>query len=330
MKDPERLGTTGSDEERRLLQAAQSVRVPDRIKDQVRRAVEARLQRRPPRRRLLMATAGVLVAASAAAAGLAPLWRALESPPPRVAPAPAPTLVQHPTILPLPAPPPAPQTHPVASHAVRPPAPETRPAPPVPVSPELDLQGYLHAPIEVARPPAPPPPPPPARLLIERSDRRPVTMTATATTIRGSMRGRTVALTLEGKDLTGHIGEDAVSIHIFLDREAHGHVGGRELHFRFLATDTGWIVDSSLPDVGGQVRLEPGMLSFRPGCDRTLAPVANHPGLYEGTCSDDTRLRVEVPPGFLDPIARLVVLSMLLPEPEPMLRGQVPGLFPPP
>jgi hypothetical protein len=148
--------------------------------------------------------------------------------------------------------------------------------------------------------------------------------------VRGSVRGRAVALTLDGKDLTGHIGDDAVSIHIFLQREAHGQVGGRDLHFTFTPTDKGWIADASLPDVGGQVRLEPEMLSFRPGCDRVLAPVANRAGAYAGTCSDESRMSIALPAVFLDPIARLVVLSMLLPEPDPMLRGQVPGLFPPP
>jgi hypothetical protein len=328
MKDPERLGIAGSDEERRLLRAAQSVPVPDRVKDQVRRAVEARMHPHP-KRRLLLAAAGFLVAASAAAAGLPPLWRALQGPAPRSLRQPAPP-AQHPTVVPLPVPAPAPPPRPVASHVPRPAAPqpiEERPQPPTPLAPELDLQGFRQAAIEPVRPSAPPAP---GRLVIARSDRRLVTLEATATRVRGSMRGRAVALTLDGKDLTGHIGDDAVSIHIFLEREAHGHVGGRELHFTFTATDKGWIADASLPDIGGQVRLEPEMLSFRPGCDRALSPVANRPGVYAGTCSDDTRVRVELPGSFLDPIARLVVLSMLLPEPEPMLRGQVPGLFPPP
>jgi hypothetical protein len=166
--------------------------------------------------------------------------------------------------------------------------------------------------------------------VIARSDRDVVELETTATTVRGSVRGRTVALTLEGKDLTGKIGEDAVNIHIFLEREAHGHVGGRELDFKFTPTDRGWVVDASLPDVGGQVRLEPEQLSFRPGCDRVLASAPNRPAGYVGTCADATHLRIDLPGSFLDPIARLVVLSMLLPEPEPVLRGQVPGLFPPP
>ena len=328
MKDPERLATTGTDEERRLLRAAQSVRVPDRLKDQVRRAVEGRMHR--PAKRWWLAGAGLLVAATAAAAGL-PLWRAWQSPPPapsRPAPAPAP----RPTIQPLPSPEPVTvPARPVAAHAPHPaPAPGT-PAPPghPPLAPELDLPGFLHPATEPAAAPAPAPAGS-ARLVINRSDRRLISLEATATSVRGFMRGKTVALTLKGKDLTGHIGDDAVLIHIFLNREAHGQVGGRELHFSFTPTDRGWIVEASLPDVGGQVRLESGQLAFRPGCDRPLLAVEGRPGAYEGECSDDTRLRVELPPGFLDPMARLVVLGMLLPEPEPMLRGQVPGLFPPP
>jgi len=326
MKDPERLGITGTDDDRRLLRSAQSVRVPDRIKDQVRRAVELRMHPRP-RKRLLLAGAGLLVAATAAAAGLPPLLRAWQSPaPPPAQPAPP---RPHPTIQPLPATDrPAPPAPTVAAHAPRPaPEPPQPAAPPPALAPELDLRGFLHPPVEASKPP---PPPPPARLVIERNDRKPASLEATATTVRGFVRGRSVALSLVGRELSGHIGDDAVSIHIFLNREAHGHVGGRELHFSFHPTDRGWIVEASLPDVGGQVRVEPGALAFRPGCDRDLLPVAGRPGAYEGTCSDDTRLRVEVPATLLDPMARLVVLGMLLPEPEPMLRGQVPGLFPPP
>jgi hypothetical protein len=324
MKDPERLGIAGNEEERRLLRAAQSVPVPDRIKDQVRRAVEARMHPRP-KRRLVLVVGGLLVAGAAAAL---PLLRSLPAPAPHPVPAPGPA--PHPTVVPLPAPPPVLPPHPIATHTTRPaPEPIAAPLPAPPLAPDLDLQGFRRAGIEPPRPA--PAPAPSGRLVIARSDRRVITLEATATSVRGSVRGRTVALTLEGKDLTGHIGDDAVNIHIFLEREAHGHVGGRDLHFTFTPTDKGWIADASLPDIGGQVRLEPEMLSFRPGCDRVLAPVASRPGAYAGTCSDDSRLRIDLPGGaFLDPIARLVVLSMLLPEPEPMLRGQVPGLFPPP
>jgi hypothetical protein len=166
-------------------------------------------------------------------------------------------------------------------------------------------------------------------VIISRNDRRDVVLEVTATSVRGEVRGARVELTLRGKQLTGRIGEDAVSVNIFARREAHGQAGGRELGFIFTPTERGWIVDASLPDVGGRVRVEPELLSFRPGCDRELAAVANQPGLYQGVCSDDTRVRIWLAPEFLEPMARLVVLGMLLPEPDPILRGQVRGLFPP-
>src|SRR6185436_12058844 len=131
----------------------------------------------------------------------------------------------HPTIQPLPATDrPAPPAPTVAAHAPRPaPEPPQPAAPPPALAPELDLRGFLHPPVEASKPP---PPPPPARLVIERNDRKPASLEATATTVRGFMRGRSVALTLVGRELSGHIGDDAVSIHIFLNREAHGQAGG--------------------------------------------------------------------------------------------------------
>jgi hypothetical protein len=331
MKDPERLGVSGTEEERRLLRAAQGVRVPDRIQDEVRRTIEARLTR--ARRRWLFAGAGLLVAATATAAGLPPLLQALRAPPAMTTP-PASGPGQHPVIVPLAAaPPPAPPERSARPHPPAAPEvavhPEPAPEGPRPVqAPELDLEGFrrpaIPTTVPVQRPSSSP------RLVITRSDRAEIVLEATATTVRGRVRGATLDLTLRGKQLTGRIGDDAVAINIFGNRLAEGHAGGRDLVFRFTPTEHGWLVDASLPDVGGRVRLETDALSFRPGCDRELRAAADQPGLYEGVCSDDTRVRIWLPTAFDDPLARMVVLGMLLPEPEAELRGRVRGLFPPP
>jgi len=328
MKDPERLNTSGTEEERRLLRAAQSVRVPESIKDEVRRAVEVRRAPRS-RKRLLFGAAGLLVATTAVAA-LRPWWHALQNPQsPPAAPVSAPQ--PRPIILPLPATP-DPRPAPAVPGSTPGPSQSQSPkleAPPPLQTPDLDLDGFRRG---LATPTLPPEnrPAPPPRFIIDRSDRAAVVLEVSASGVRGQVRGLGVDLTVKGKQLTGRIGEDAVSINIFASREAHGQAGGRELGFLFTPTARGWIVDARLPDVGGRVRLEPELLYFRPGCDRELAAVANQPGLYQGVCSDDTRVRIWLAPGFLDPLARLVVLAMLLPEPEAMLRGQVRGLFPPP
>jgi hypothetical protein len=196
------------------------------------------------------------------------------------------------------------------------------------LQPGLELPDFLHGAIEPVRPPSPPPPR--TRLFIARSDRRDIDLEVTATSVRGQVRGRSVALTLAGNGLSGRIGDDEVIVHIFGSRRASGSVGGRELDFFFTPTDGGWLVDVQLPELDGHVRLEAGHLSFWPGCQTELGPVAHRPGAYEGTCSDETRTRIELPTPFLTPMARLVVLGMLLPEPEPVLRGTVRGLFPPP
>jgi hypothetical protein len=325
MKDPERLLHAGSDEERRLLRSAGDVRIPASVEDDVRRAVEARMQQRRSKRWLVLGGAGLLLAASAAAL---PWWRpAGRSGAPHRGEAP---VDRHPIIVALapPAPPPGPTPGSAPLPRIIQPR-STEPAPAPPQVPGLDLAGYRHGLAE----PAPREPefleqlPPSPQLVIARSDRRDVSLEVTARTVRGQVRGRTVALELQGNHLGGHIGDDAVNIHIFATREAHGSVGGRDVAFTFTPTEHGWLVDASLPDVGGRVRLESDRLTFSPGCDRDLA--ASRPGLYQGTCSDDTRLRLDVP-AFLQPMARLVVLGMLLPEPEAVLRGRTPGLFPSP
>jgi hypothetical protein len=361
MKDPERLEplerliSGGSDEERRLLRAAQAVRVPERTREEVRRAVEARLHSPPhaPDRRLRWAAAGVLVATAAAAAGLPVAWRALRATrapePPPALPAPPPC----PVIVPVAPPPPAaaepalarlnPPGPAAAAAPHAPPPPTTaNPAPAAPPvsAPGLDLPGFLRGGAEPAPPPAATPPPPTTRLVIARSDRREVSLEVTATAVRGEVRGRPVALTLKGNHLTGQIGGDAVNIHIFANRQASGSVGGRELEFTFIPTERGWLVDAALPDVLGRVRVDPDRLSFHPGCGRDLLLAPARPAVapavvvYQGTCSDDTRLRIELPPALPasspGAMARLVVLAMLLPEPDPDLRGHTPGLFPPP
>jgi hypothetical protein len=332
MKDPERLASAGTEEEKRLLRAARTVRVPERLQQEIRRAVEAEL--RPPgtRRRLWFGLAGALLAATAGATTVPVLWKALQGPRPRPSPAAPHAGDRRPVVVPLAPSPPAPARPPATSAPaphVSPAAPLAHQDPPAEMGgPALDLPGFLRGAVEPARPPSPSPAPA-ARLLIARSDRRDISLEATATTVRGQVRGRAVALSLDGTTLTGRIGDDQVNIHIFTTREAHGTVGGRDVDFAFAPTEHGWLADVSLPDVGGRITLDASQLTFRPGCDRALA-LADRPGLYRGTCSDDSQLRVEVPATFLDPMARLVVLGMLLPEPEPMLRGRVPGLFPPP
>jgi hypothetical protein len=335
-KDPERLETAGTDEDRRLLRAARAVRVPERIQDEVRRSLEERIRaRRGPRR--LFIGAGLLIAATAAAAGLPRLWTAVQPDEGRS------TVVRNqarPIVLPQATPPPHPAPPPAPGRRERPPgAPREAVAaeapPPRPLErPGLDLPGFLRGggEIEAPAPASAAPPPPPGRLLIARSDRRDVSLAATARTVRGQVRGRAVQLTLEGTTLGGRIGDDEVLIRIFGSVRAEGHVGGRELGFRFTPTEAGWLVDATLPDVGGRVELDGARLAVQPGCDRELRASADRPGVYQGVCADDTRLRIELPAGFreMPPLARLVILAMLLPEPEALLRGRDPGLFPPP
>ena len=69
MSDPQRLIKSGNDDDRRLLQSAQEIRVPDHVKEEVRRAVDRRRHESPRRRRaaLVLGLAGACAATAVAA-----------------------------------------------------------------------------------------------------------------------------------------------------------------------------------------------------------------------------------------------------------------------
>jgi hypothetical protein len=348
MKDLERLNVSGDRDEQRLLQSARDVRVPDPVKDDVRRAVEQRTQARGSAWRgwrLGVAAAGVLLAATAAAQGregLRRIWTALVGAPAVEAPAPRPraALPQH--VWPAQMEPPRPatlQAPPVPAPARRTlePARRTAQAEPQPAPeakplrrPGLDMPTLLRAGDD-----KPPPQPPPAaaeRLVIARSGRRDIVLGVSGNGIRGEVRGASLALAAKGSWITGQIAGDELMIHFFGSRQAEGSVGGRPLGFQFNPTERGWIVGASLPEHGGRVELDGGRLSFLPGCDRDLAAVSGRAGVYEGTCADGAHVRIELPPSFMrmPELVRMVTLGMLLPEPDPALRSTERGLFPDP
>jgi hypothetical protein len=319
--DLERLSVSGSDEEKRLLAAARAVAVPPRMQEEVRRAVEERVRR--GRRRWLLGVFGVLAAASAAAQGTGVLERVFG----RGTPPPAPVLASRPTapvVVPLPVPEAAPVVPAPSVRAGRPPVVEkvVVEKPVIVQQPGLDLPTLLREP---ADPPAPPPPPSPG-LVIARAGRASINLAVKDDSIAGSVRGVPVSLSVGAKSLTGRIGDDAVLIHVFGTREASGTVGGRELEFAFTPTDRGLILRASLADVSGRVELDGDRLSFLPGCALTAA----RSGAYAGRCADGTALQVALPPSFwrLPERTRLIVLGMLLLEPESELERTGPSLFP--
>jgi hypothetical protein len=334
VKDPERLtatgseaATSGSEESRRLLRAAREVRVPARAQEDVRRAVEARIAR-PPRRswRLALGAAGALVAATAAAQGLGlldRLWARHEAAPVIRTRAPA---VRGPAAVELPAPSlpaPAPARRPAAPHSIARPRAEATPGPTAIQQPSLDLPTWRHG----LAPELPPRAPAPPALVIARAGRSEIRLAVNGDTIRGDVRGMAVALTVGPHGLTGRLGGDAVLIHLFGKREASGHVGGREVAFTLTPTDHGWIAAVRLEDAAGRVELDPARLIVAPGCDQPLAAQGE---AYAGRCGDGTEMRVQLPPAFLalPPLSRLLVLAILLPEPEREPDG-TPGLLPP-
>jgi hypothetical protein len=334
---PRRLRAEGSEEDKRLLRAAALVPVPEAVKDGVRRALEARFADEASQtsgwrvRKIAAALALVLAAAGVAAAGWGPtLWQKLRGPSPAEKTHAA-ARAQNQPVDGVTAPkadlPPAP----------RPPATEaklkvpTPPQAPTLQRPELDLPTFLSA-GEAPERPATPPVVDPDRLIISRSGRAEVALVATAGRLRGEVRGRSLDLAFKDRSVSGRIGGDELQILGAGSERAVGHVGGKAIDFSFNPTDHGWRVDASLPNLNGRVRLDEGGLYFFPGCGEELQAVAGKPGNYQGICADGTSVRITLPRAFAQaaPAARLILLGMLLPEPDAGDPSKTPGLFPPP
>jgi hypothetical protein len=318
MKDLERLATSGSEEDRRLLRAARDVPVPARVQEDVRRRVEERIRR--GRWPLALGAFGVLVAGVAAAQGMGVfdrVWGGFHA-------SPAPVVARPPVVVPLPAPLPAPAIAP--QRRQRPPTEQPTVAmeqPRLIEQPGLDLPALRRA-----AEPEPVPIMPKPMLTIARTGRAAIHLSVSGDAIAGSVRGVPVSLTLSAKSVSGRLGGDAVLIHVFGTRQASGAVGGLELELSFVPTDRGHILSAALPDVDGRVELDAEHLEFSPGCNRPLPAV--RPGLYVGRCGDGAELQVALPPSFwqLPPLTRLVVLGMILPEPDSELESKGPALFP--
>ncbi len=350
MSDPQRLRKIGSDDDRRLLRSAGEIRVPDHLKEQVRHAVDRRRTESPRRRRvaLVLGLAGAFVATAVAAQSLGlvqSLWTSLSQNAPArgrdigTPPRPQITALHRPEAALGTAGPwsqaatekPTRSTGRTLVPAGQEPQIAINPTPYAPLEkPDLDLPRLLRGETEVV--PKAPPSPAPARIVISRTKRKDIVLQFAEGRLRGDVRGMSLSLSITSDTVTGRLGDDELLIRILGTHRAQGSVGGRDLGFTFNPTETGCIVGASLPEHGGRVELDVHKLSFLPGCNRDLNRDSKTPTSFAGTCADGTNVRVDLPAPFLalPELVRMVVLGLLLPEPEVDERNGRRGLFPEP
>jgi hypothetical protein len=302
MTGPPPLRDDGREEDRVLLRAALPV-VPAGLPERVLRAVEARFEPRRPRRiRLVWAAIATLVSGVA----FASVWRARHpaSPVPVLAPPPAPVVEPRRAL-----PPPRPVHH-------RRPRPVHPSAPPAPVQ------------IAAVRPPPPPPPPVVSRLVLSREGKADIALDVTADGIRGHVRGTPVALRVSAASVSGKIGDEPVALWLLGGRRAEGTIFGQDVLFELTPTDQGHLLRGSVPGHGVRLDIGPAALHFMPGCDQPLA--AAGAGVYQGRCASGRRVKVEIPPAMLQmpPLARMLLLGMILTERDPVLELQDRDLWP--
>ena len=304
----DRLATSGSADERALLQAAPAPIIPEPVRARILQQLERRLslpQSSRVRGRLAVGLGVLLVAGSAAAYGVARLTagpqrdRVLAPPP---VPADTTPATRPPPPVPPISPPPAPPARPrrrVAAAASPPPVPPATPTP----------QQTAPAVIE--------PSPPAAALVIRGVGRGEVSLALAGDRLVGRSGATAIDLHLSDGMLTGRLGAHPVSLAIH-DRRAEGTVGGRPIRFELADIPEGKALRAvsvglqPLFAANGLLEVTPTRLWWRSLC--TGALTARAVGEYQGTCGADGLVSAILPPAWwqLPPLPRMIVLALLV------------------
>jgi len=322
-QDPPRIRDT---EDGALLRSADAVEVPAGVQARVRVALAEKLETRRPAwaLRVALGLGGMLVVGGALAAVLLPSEP--EATPPKI---------EVPVQKPQPRPPQEKATPPVEPEAPPPPvaaAPVRRVAPARAVdepTPVATPEPVAAAPTPV---PAPVPVPAPAFLRVQWQGRREVALEirkANDTTfIKGTVNGVKVELQHKGALLHGHLGEDTLHL-VLRGFEGGGTARGHETAFSLFETERGLLLRGTVPGHTVRVELEDKKLSWFPGCENELG--AREPGVYAGACVQGRAARVELPKALfeLTPMARMVLLGLVLSERDPLFDSDTTRLFPP-
>jgi secreted protein with Ig-like and vWFA domain len=170
----------------------------------------------------------------------------------------------------------------------------------------------------------------PGALTIEEEGRWDAIVKVANGRVDGKVRGAPVSVSVERSSIAGHMAGEPVRIWM-RGREAEGEIGGHDVGFTLIETPTGHLLRGKA--VGHTVRLEEsyGVLTWLPSCERPLVRLPRGTAAeqtYQGTCESGHRMRVTLPDQFgaLEPLPRLVLLSLLLTDREEPTGA--PRLFP--
>ncbi|MDX2019509.1 MAG: hypothetical protein SF187_04660 [Deltaproteobacteria bacterium] len=221
-------------------------------------------------------------------------------------------------------------------------APPAPPAAPVLSGPglglhELIMEGQAEEP-RVVQPTKPAPPAPrPGRFLVKWESRRGAALDVldlygqgdALARITGSVNRTPLSIDIRKRLIVGKIGDEVVNIWLKGEEQAEGSIAGYPVFFQVSSTQNGFLLRGTLPGHTARLETRKGLLRWYPGCENALA--ATSPGVYQGTCTEGNNASVVLPPAFrkLPPLARLVMLAIVLTERDPVFKDDKPQLFNP-
>ena len=202
---------------------------------------------------------------------------------------------------------------------------------------ELILEGQAEEP-RVVEPVLPSPPPRrPGRLLVNWASRRGASLDVVdmygqgdaLARITGTVNRTPLSIDIRKGLVVGKIGDEVVNIWLKGAEQAEGSIAGYAVFFQVSSTQSGFLLRGTLPGHTARLETRKGILRWYPGCENALA--ATSPGVYQGTCTEGKNASVVLPPAFrkLPPLARLVMLAIVLTERDPVFKNDKPQLFNP-
>lgn len=177
--------------------------------------------------------------------------------------------------------------------------------------------------------------PKPGRLLVNWAGRRGVSLDVLDLSGQGDGLARIVghvnrtrlAVEIRRGLIVGKIGDEPVNIWLKGEERADGSIAGHTVSINVAPVKNGYLLRGTLPGHTARLEERKGLLRWYPGCERPL--VATAAGVYQGTCTEGRTASVVVPPAIrqLPPLARLVMLALVLTERDPVFDEKDPQLF---
>lgn len=178
-------------------------------------------------------------------------------------------------------------------------------------------------------------PPRPGRLLVNWASRRGASLDVVEmygqgdalARVFGTVNRTPLSIEIRKGLLVGKIGDEVVNVWLKGKERADGSIAGYDVDFQVSPTQAGYLLRGNLPGHTARLEMHKGILRWYPGCENALA--ATSPGVYQGTCTEGKNASVVLPPSFrkLPPLARLVMLAIILTERDPVFRDREPQIF---